>query len=111
MAADEAGHDLGHEVVAERVHGGKAHRAVGHAFALAHGVDDTVDALVGGLDAVQQAAARLGELHAAARPREQGLADVRFQRGQLPAEAGLRLVQVLGGARQGFQFRDPHEVT
>ncbi|KAG0759568.1 hypothetical protein G6F22_019344 [Rhizopus arrhizus] len=99
VAADEAGHDVGHEVVAERVHGGKAHRAVGHAFLLAHGVKDAVDVLVGGLNALQQAAARYGQFHAPAGTREQGFAHMCFQRRQLPAQAGLRLVQVLGGAR------------
>ncbi|MNL56335.1 hypothetical protein D3C87_1798230 [compost metagenome] len=111
MAADKAGHHLGHEVVAERMHGSQPHRALRHALALAHGFEHAVYALVGRLDALKQAHSRLRQLHAASGADEQRLAHVRFQRGQLAAQAGLGLVQVLGRARQRFEFRDPHKIA
>lgn len=110
-AADELRHHLGHEVVAERMHRSQPHRALRHAFALAHRLQRLVDAAIGRQDAIEQPRARLGQFDAAAGAHEQRLAHVGFQRRQLAAQAGLGLVQVLGGPRQRFQFRDPHEIA
>ncbi|MCY1543600.1 hypothetical protein D9M68_794250 [compost metagenome] len=111
VAADETGHHLRHEVVAKRVHGGQPDGSLRHAFALAHGLQHAVDVAIGRLDAVQQARAGLGQLHAPARADEERLTHIGFQRRQLPAQPGLRLVQVLGRPRQRFQFRDAQEIA
>ena len=97
MRADEAGHQIGGVVVTEGVHGGQSQRALRHAL-VPHAFDRQVDAAIGRLGGVVEQLAGLGQLHAAPGAQEQRLADAGLQRGQLPAQSRLRLVQRVGRA-------------
>ncbi|GAA1608223.1 hypothetical protein GCM10009693_20520 [Leucobacter chromiireducens subsp. chromiireducens] len=58
----------------------------------------------------QKRLARGGERHFAARPREQGVAELALERGNLMAERGLHDVALLGRAREVFRLGNRHDV-
>ena len=60
--------------------------------------------------AVQQAAARLGEHHAAAVAQQQGFAQLHLQRAHLAAQGGLRHAQQFGRAAEAARLRHLDEV-
>jgi hypothetical protein len=78
------------------MYGGQAHHAMRDTL-LPDALDREVDVPIGRPRRLIQQPARFREFHAAPGAHEQWPPDTRFQRRQLLAESGLRLVQLVRG--------------
>ena len=105
----ERGQDLGHQADAQRRGGAEAHAALVQAGKFLHLVADGVRVGEHALGQRKEGFAGVRQCDVAPGAVEKRGAEVRFERGNLPAERGLGQVEMRGGTREMADSGDFHE--